>query len=607
MQLEDKISQLPQKPGVYQYKDTSGKIIYVGKAIKLKNRVKSYFRVNGKKDAKTKALIEKIADLEVIVTDSEAEALILEDSLIKKLKPRYNINLKDDKSYPYIRVTNEPYPRIFMTRTIIKDGSKYFGPYTELRNLKPLLRTINKIFKIRSCNLQINSDSIKKKKHKICLDYHIGKCDGPCEGLIPYEEYRENIELAKKVLSGKTKDLERIFEEKMIDLADNLKFEEAAKIRDNLDTLRDYSSRQKIVSTELIDRDIFGISREDDKACTLVFTVREGKLIGRKHFILNKAIELSDEEILERSIESWYANQDYIPKEILIPFELTELDTLSTFLTAKKESSVHIRIPKIGDNKKLVDMAIMNAKYNLKDYLISITKREQSITRPVMSLQRDLRLKNVPRIIECFDNSHLQGEYLVSSMVQFIDGKPAKSNYRKFKNKTVNRNDDFAAMREAVFRRYSRLVEENQKLPDLIVIDGGKGQLSSAVSALEELKLINKIEIIGLAKKLEEVFFPGKSESILLPKSSSSLILLQQIRDEAHRFAITFHRQLRNKNTLRTELTNIKGIGEKTAKELLKKFSSLENIKNAKTNELETILNKKQILNLIDWKEKLGI
>lgn len=598
--ISEKLANLPTKPGVYQFKNNTGKVIYVGKAINLRNRVKSYFQ-SKPYDAKTNAMLKHIADIEVIVTDSEAEALILEDTLIKKLKPRYNILLRDDKSYPYVRITNEPFPRIFPTRKVIRDGSKYLGPFTEVRNLRALMKILRSLFKIRSCDLNITDESISKKKHKICLDYHIQKCDGPCEGLISREKYNENIKNAIHIINGKTNELEKFFHNQMQALADEMRFEEAAIIRNKLLLLRDYTNQQKVVSSELIDRDIIGLSRQDDLACSLVFKVRDGKLIGKRHFILQNSTEISDSKLIQITIEKWYLENDFIPREILLPVEPDQTEFIYDWLRKKRGKSIEINVPKLGDKRKLVNMASANAEFQLKEFLLALAKREQSISRAVLSLQRDLRLSKPPLRIECFDNSHIQGSELVSSMVVFENGKPKKSDYRKFIIKNVNKNDDFAAMRESVERRYKRLLDEKHSLPDLIVIDGGKGQLSSAFSVLKELQIDKKINIIGLAKRLEEIFLPSVSESILLPRTSSSLKLLQQIRDEAHRFAITFHRKLREKRTLHTELTVIKGIGKKTAQKLLIEFGSVEKIKNAPQDELKKFLSKKQLDNILSF------
>jgi excinuclease ABC subunit C len=591
--VKDKVENLTTKPGIYQYFNDAGKIIYVGKAKNLKNRVKSYFQQGRVVDAKTKAMTSKIADMDYIIVDSEVEALILEDTLIKKYKPRYNVLLRDDKTYPYIRITNEPFPKIYTTRKVIKDGSKYFGPYTDVRNLKHVMKIIRHIFMLRSCDLNITDESIRLKKHKICLDYHIQKCEGPCEGLISKEQYRQNINHAIQILNGKTREVEKQLEAEMQQLSDEMKFEHALVVRNRLINLKEYSNKQKMVSIELVDRDVFGLARIDDTACTLILKIREGKLIGKRHFIIKNALELNEESIIQRAVEQCYLESDFIPKEIFLPNEVDDMEYLTDWLGKLKGKTVEIYIPKIGDKRKTVEMASTNAEYLIKEYNLAYNKREQVIPRMVLSLQRDLRMIKPPRRMECFDNSHIQGSELVSSVVVFEDGKPKKSDYRKFKTKTVLQNDDFAAMRETVHRRYSRLIEENQPLPDLIIIDGGKGQLSSACSVLEKLGIINKVIVIGLAKKLEEVFFPNNPESLLLPKTSSSLRLLQQIRDEAHRFAITFHRSLRDKRTLKSELDDIKGLGKKTAQKLLIEFGSVQNIKNASEEELLKVVSKK--------------
>ncbi|MDC1067882.1 excinuclease ABC subunit UvrC [Candidatus Kapabacteria bacterium] len=609
MDLNEKISRLPQKPGCYQFKNSNDKIIYVGKAIKLKNRVKSYFQENRPRDAKTKALIQHIRDLEVLVTDTEAEALILEDTLIKKHKPKYNILLRDDKTYPFIKITKEKYPKVYTTRNKIKDGSKYIGPITEVYNLKNIMKAIGTLFKIRTCDLDITSKSIEQQKHKVCLEYHINKCEGPCQGFVSEEKYGEGIRKSIKVLEGKTLDVERQFEKDMLAESEVMNFEKATKLRNNLKLLREFTSKQKIVSNDDIDRDIFGLSRIDDEACSIVLKIRDGKLIGKRHFIIKNALRDTDSSLIQRTVERWYIESGFIPDEILLTSEPTNVEYLSSYLSEIKEKSIKILIPKIGDKRKFIEMAETNAKYILKEHQLALIKREQTIPRVILSLQRDLRLKKPPKIIECFDNSHFQGTDLVSSLVHFEDGKPKKSEYKRFKNKTVLKNDDFAAMREAVLRRYTRLKEdiENAKsnnldkipsYPDLLIIDGGKGQLSAAMESLQKIGLENQFVICGMAKRLEELFFPNDKESLILPKTSSSLRLLQQVRDEAHRFAITYHRTLRDKRTFQTELTEIKGIGENTAKALLKNLGSVSYIKTASDKELNKYLNKSQLNSL---------
>jgi excinuclease ABC subunit C len=603
-ELLEKLSSVPTVPGIYIYRNANGTIIYIGKAKNLRNRVRSYFQQGRPVDAKTKAMIGKITDLETIIVDSEAEALILEDTLVKKHKPRYNILLRDDKSYPYVRVTKEEYPRVFPTRNIIRDGSKYYGPFTDVRHLKRVMKVIRSLFRLRSCDYKIDQDTIEKKKYKICLDYHIDKCEGPCEGLISKDDYNQNVQNAVRILNGKTREFEKQLLDQMEQLSEEMKFEEAAVIKSQYLILREYLSHQKLVSADLIDRDVFGMSRIEGSACTLVFKIRDGKMTGRRHFIIPKAEGQSDERIMQSSVEKWYLETEFIPREVFLPLELEDDGFIQDWLRKMRGKAVDIFIPKLGDKKQLVSLASTNAEYLLRDYHIAIAKREQTTPKAVLSLQRDLRLSKPPVRIECFDNSHIQGSELVSSLVVFEDGKPKKSDYRKFKIKTVGKNDDFAAMREAVTRRYKRLKEEGAELPDLVIIDGGKGQLSAAYSILRELELEDKIPVIGLAKRLEEVFFPNVKDSILLPKTSSSLRLIQHLRDEAHRFAITFHRQLRDKRTLQTELTEIKGIGEKTAQKLLIEFGSVENIKKAEKIELLKLINHKQADSIIEFFEQ---
>ncbi len=597
-ELVQKAASLPAQPGVYLHKNSIGKIIYVGKAKNLRNRVRSYFHQGKPVDAKTKAMVRKIDDFETIVVDSEAEALILEDTLIKKHKPRYNIMLKDDKSYPYVRVTNEAYPRIFSTRRLIRDGSKYIGPFTEVKHLKRLMRMIRTIIPLRSCNFNLNDETVESRKYKLCLDYQIKKCAGPCEDLISKEEYNKLVKQAVQVINGKTAKLEKELEEEMNLLAEEMKFEKAAIVRNRLTILKEYLSHQKLVTADIVDRDIFGIAREEDTACTLIFKVREGKMTGKRHFIVKNCGERSDASLIQSTMEKWFMESEFIPDEIYLPTEPEDSEFILDWLKKKRGKSLRMAVPKLGDKKSLVNMANANAGFMLKDYILSLLKREQAVPRMLQSLQRDLRLSNPPRRIECFDNSHIQGSELVSSMVCFIDGKPKKSEYRKFKVKSVNKNDDFAAMRETVGRRYTRVLNEKTDLPDLIVIDGGKGQLSGAYQVLKDLKIDDKVHIIGLAKRLEEVFLPGQSEPLSLPKTSSSLRLIQQLRDEAHRFAITFHRQLRDKRTLQSTLTTIDGVGDKTAQKLLIQFGSVEGIKMAAQDEIAKYSNKKTAANI---------
>lgn len=601
LSLKEKIAALPTKPGVYLHKNAEGGIIYVGKAKNIRQRVRQYFDTNRIADAKTRALVTKIADIEVIVTDSEAEALLLENNLIKEHKPRYNILLKDDKTYPFIRITNEPYPRVFATRKVIRDGSRYFGPYTDLRYMYSLLRTLRAIFPLRSCDLPLRDDLIAMGKFKVCLDYHIKKCEGPCQAFVDQSHYASHIKHCINILNGKSREVEKHLEEQMIVHAEHLEFEEAARVRNRLEVLRDYAGKQKVLSTDTIDRDVVALARDDHHACTIVFMIRDGKLLGKRHYIVSNVLHQNDSEITERALSRFYLENDIIPPEIFLPCELENEELLLDWLQKKRGGTVDFVVPKIGDKKKLIAMAAATAEFLLKELHLQTMKREESLPRAVASLQRDLSLPRAPRRIECFDNSHLQGTDYVSSLVVFVDGRPRKSDYRKFKIASFVGNDDFAAMREVVRRRYTRLLAEKSQLPDLIIIDGGKGQLSAACEVLRDLQLLDSIPVIGLAKRLEEVFRPNISDSILLPRSSGSLRLLQHLRDEAHRFAISFHRELRSKRTLQTELTSIPGIGEKKAVKLLTELGSVDAVRAASQSQLEQVVGKAAATRLLEY------
>ena len=588
--LENKLNNLPARPGVYQFKNDKDKVIYVGKARNLKNRVRSYFHTNVS-NAKTEALVKKITDLELVVTDSEVEALVLENNLIKELKPRYNIDLKDDKSFPFIKITNEPFPQVYSTRRVIKDGSKYFGPYTSVKSMKSALRMINQIFKIRSCKYDINAETIAKKKFKICLDYHIKKCDGPCEGLVSEKDYNDMVQEVIKVIRGKTDELIKELELKMETASSQTEFEKAAEIRDKIDQLRIISSKQKIVSNDFEDRDVISVAYEGkDSACS-IFNIRNGKLVGKKQLRLNLKGAEELPEIYESLIKFYYDEITEIPKELLFEVEPANSDLLKEWLNLRAEKKVKFIIPQRGELKSLVKMCKENAILQLKEIQIQKMKREGNVPYSVSALQRDLRLKDLPKKIECFDISNLQGTDSVASLVVFVDGKPKKSLYRKFIIKEVEGPDDFASMQEVIKRRYTRVLNNNDELPDLIMVDGGKGQLSSAVKILNDLGL-KQIPIIGLAKRLEEVFFPHKSEPESIPKTSSGLKLLQQIRDEAHRFAITFHRKRRSKRTFASELNEIEGIGPSTAQKLISSIGSVNAIKNATEESLSAVVGK---------------
>ncbi len=601
--LKEKLNSVPALPGIYQFKDKNGKVIYVGKGKNLRNRVRSYFHSNVD-SPKTLALVKRVHDFQIIVTDSEVEALVLENNLIKELKPRYNINLKDDKTFPYIRVTNEPYPQIFSTRQVIQDGSKYFGPYTNVKDMKQSLRMINQTFRIRSCKYYIDQNSIEKGKVKLCLDYHIKKCDGPCEGLISEKEYGKMVNRVMQVLKGKTDELITELKIEMQNHAKNFEFEKAAQIRDMIDKLKVYASKQKIVSTDFGDRDIISAAVEGkDVACTIL-NIRNGRLIGQKR--LKLSAEPDDElcDVYSAIIRFYYNEFVEIPKEIVLEVEPSGKETLLDWLSLKAERKVKFVIPKIkSDTKSILNMCKQNAILQLKEIQLQKMKKEGNLPYVLSALKRDLRLNIIPRKIECFDISHIQGTDTVASMVVFVDGKPKKSLYRKYIIKSVDGVDDFASMREVIQRRYSKLKEENEPLPDLIMVDGGKGQLSSAVEILNELEFRN-FNIIGLAKRLEEIFFPGNPEAQTIPKTSSSLKLLQHLRDEAHRFAITFHRERRSKRTFKTELTEIKGIGTKAAEKLLTHFKSVNEIKKQSESELAKVVGKTKAKTIVEFYKK---
>ncbi|MCL5267304.1 MAG: excinuclease ABC subunit UvrC [Bacteroidetes bacterium] len=596
-ELREKLNNLPRLPGVYQFKNEEGKIIYVGKAKILRNRVRSYFQKGHDQDPKTKVMISKVADLEVIVTDTEMEALILENTLIKKFKPRYNIDLRDDKSYPYIVVTNEPYPRVYVTRKIRQDGSRYYGPYTDVKTMRFALKSVRDIFQIRSCRLPLTTETIARKKWKICLDYHIGKCGGPCEGLVTQEEYKEMISQVERLLKGKTHELIAQLAERMREFSDRLEFEKAGDAKKKIDAIKVYTEKQKMVSLELIERDIIAVVSEGDDGCGVIFKVRDGKLIGKQHYYLSNVSERSESEMIETLIERYYIKSDYVPAEIYLSAGPIDEEFVGNLLNSKRGGEVKIVVPVEGEDLKLVKMCRANAKYMLDELKIQKEKSKETVPHTLQALQRDLHLPAPPRRIECFDNSNIQGSDPVASMVVFVDGKPRKSDYRKFKIRTVVGPDDFASMEEVIERRYTRVMREGRQLPDLVVVDGGKGQLSSAVEVLRTIGLPNQ-PIIGLAKRLEEVFVPDDPESILLPRTSSALKLLQQVRDEAHRFAITFHRSLREKRVISTELTEIDGVGQTRATKLLQQFGSAKGVQQASLEELARIVGMKAAQNI---------
>jgi len=575
--FQDKLKNIPTKPGVYQFKNKDGDIIYIGKAKNLRNRVRSYFQKNKYQTPKNQSMIKRIANVEWIIVRSNVEALLTEANMIKEVQPKYNVDLKDDKSFPFIRITNEPYPQVLLTRKIEKDGSKYFGPYTDVKNLRYSLKALHKIFPVRSCSYYMDDQTVVAKKVKLCLDYHIKKCEGPCEGIVSRDHYNAMIDRVIKFLQGRTKETEDYVRKQMDIAAADLRYEDAAMYRDQYNSIRRFKERQRKVAADFDDRDIFALARKDDIGVMTVLRVRNGRIFGREKISLQNLDE-DESAVFSSVISRFYMDTDFLPKEITVVTLPDGQDDLEEWLTEKKGSKVIIRQPQRGEKAKEVRLSYQNAKLLLGEWLINRKKRRELVPKMVNQLEEDLQLKAPPRRIEAFDISHLGGTNTVASMVCFVDGKARKSEYRKFKIKTVVGIDDFAAMREVVHRRYLRAKKEKGSLPDLILIDGGKGQLSMAVSALRELGL-DYITIIGLAKRLEEVFVPGISEPQSIHKQSPGLILLRRIRDEAHRFAITFQRSKR-KDVLSSIFDDIEGMGPKRVQKLLQSYDSTKSIAN---------------------------
>ena len=581
--LDKKLKQIPMKPGVYLFRDFKNKVIYVGKAKILRNRVKSYFRKN-QTDVKVEVLVSKIVDIEWIITDTEVEALLLENNLIKEYYPKYNIALKDGKSYPFIRITNELFPQIFTTRNIIKDGSKYFGPYTDGKRLKKTMKIINKIFPIRKCKYKIDRETIENKKIKLCLQYQMGNCGGVCQGLVEEDEYKEMVDAIIRFLNGKTDNIIQKINRRMINASEDLEYEKAARYRNQLKILNQYNNKQNIIQVDFKSRDIIVASVMENDAVVVLFRLREGNLIGREKFYLKNIHDQKPTIVMKNFMRSYYSDTTFIPKEIFVNIE-DEIELFEEYLLKIAEHSVKIIKPERGKKAKLWTLAQKNADMLLKELMLQKLKLENEPTKMVQALQEALNLSVPPIKIEGFDISHIQGKFTVASMVFFENGRPKKSEYRRYKIKSVDRSDDYASMKEVVYRRYKRLLDENKMLPDLILIDGGKGQLNVAKKILDELDLHN-MPIIGLAKRLEEVFIPGYSKAQNIPKASPAVILLRKIRDEAHRFAITYHRNKRDKDITKSILDITPGIGEKRKNILLKEFGSVKNLKKHSTKEI---------------------
>ena len=572
----EQLKNLPTFPGVYKFKNKDEKIIYIGKAKNLKNRIRSYFQNSKAQSSKTISMMKNADSFEWIIVKNEVEALLTEANLIKKHRPKYNILMKDDKSYPYIQITKEPYPQVLLTRKIKKDGSKYFGPYTDSRRLRTILKVIHKVFPIRSCSYFINDKVIEEKKISICLDYHIKRCQGPCEGLISEKEYNEMIMHVISFMKGSTKDIEDYVEQKMNHASENLLYEEAAFFRDQLRTVQNFSSKKSYTSSVFDERDIFALAKKDGIGVAVVIRIRNGFIYSREKISIQNIF--SDEQKSYSSIiTQFYMGSNLIPSNISLPVKLIDEKNILDMLSKERGSKVKLDYPKIGEKAKELRITMKNAELLLNDRILRKNKYKMFTPNSVTSLQSDLNLDVPPKNIEGFDISHLGGTNTVASMVSFINGKPKKSNYRKYKIKSVKKIDDFASIREVVFRRYSRLQKEKFEYPDLILIDGGKGQLSMAMSALRELGL-DYINIIGLAKRLEEVFIPGNPEAQVINKNSPGLVLLKRVRDEAHRFAISFQKQKRKKTMTESPYSSIKGVGKVTLNKLLIEYDGTEDI-----------------------------
>lgn len=580
--LNNKITNIPQKPGVYQFINDKGEIIYIGKAKNLRTRVRSYFQKNKYQTPKNQSMIKRILDLEWIVVSSEVEALLTEANLIKENKPHYNINLKDDKSFPYIRITKEAYPRIFITRQIVKDGSRYFGPYTDVYILRKSLKAVHKIFPIRSCDFLLDKKMIQSLKVDLCLDYHIKKCDGPCQNLISKDEYNKMIKRVISFLQGRTTETEVYINDQMLKAANDTRYEDAGMYRDQLNAIKNFKDRQRKVAADFDDRDVIALSRKNNMCISVIVRIRNGRIHSREKISMNISDE-TDSDIIELVITQFYLNSDFIPKVLNVSDIPTNKTQLIHWLKEKRNGNIEIKLPIKGDKAREIRLAEQNAKLLLGEWIINRTKRRELIPKMIQQLQEDLQLNIPPRRIEAFDISHLGGEDTVASMVSFMDGKAKKSEYRKYKIKGVNGIDDFASIREVVVRRYRKLKDEKSSYPDLILIDGGKGQLNMAISALRDLGL-DYLLVIGLAKRLEEVFVPGNSDPQSIPKNSPGLILLRKIRDEAHRFALTYQKQKRNKKVRESIFDSVNGMGPKRIQSLLRSFEGIENIANADSN-----------------------
>lgn len=591
--LELQIQTLPDNPGVYQYYDKEDKILYVGKAKNLKKRVSSYFnKVHD--NGKTNVLVRKIVTIKHIVVSSEQDALLLENNLIKKLQPRYNVLLRDDKTYPWICIKKEPFPRIFPTRRMIKDGSEYFGPYTNFKTVNTILDLVKELYPLRTCNFDLSSQNIDKGKFKVCLEFHIGNCKGGCEGYETAEHYQIQVNAIREILKGNFKESLKDFKSKMQDFASKMQFEEAQKIKEKIEVLENYQSRSTVLNPKISNIDVFSIVSDETMAYVNFLQIAHGAIIRSYTLELKKKLDETDQELLELAVVELRERFHLTSKEIVLPFALN------------LGENVKITVPQLGDKKHILELSERNAKYYRLDQLkqIQIVDPERHTNRIMAQMQKDLRLSVEPRHIECFDNSNIQGTNPVAACVVFKDGKPSKKDYRHFNIKTVEGPNDFASMEEVVYRRYKRLLDENQPLPQLIIIDGGKGQLSSALKSIDDLGLRGKIAIIGIAKRLEELFYPGDSVPLYLDKKSETLKVIQFLRNEAHRFGITFHRDKRSKSALNSSIETIPGIGEKTMLTLIKHFKSVKRLKLATEKEISDVVGASKAKKISDFYKK---
>ncbi|MCO6475622.1 MAG: excinuclease ABC subunit C [Phaeodactylibacter sp.] len=573
---------IPRQPGVYRFIDKEDTILYVGKAKDLRSRVSSYFGDRRDRAHKTRVMVKNAGRLEFTVVETEADALLLENTLIKKYQPRYNVMLRDDKSYSYICIKNERFPRVFITRRVIKDGSTYFGPYTSKSRIKIILELIKRLFPLRTCHFNLSQDNIEAGKFKICLEYHIKNCMGPCEGLESEEDYNAKIDQVKNILKGNFGAVKTHFKGVMEKLAENLEFEKAQQMKEKLSAFEDYQAKSTVVNPSIRDVDVFSIASEEKDAYVNYIKVVNGAIIHTHTQELAVNLDTDDEPaLLAYAIPIIRERFNSISTEIILPYEVQ-----------LEGEGLNITVPKIGDKRRLLDLSEKNLKYYIlqkQKQRASQQRKQTSAERILRTLQQDLQMDVLPLHIECFDNSNIQGSHPVASCVVFKNAKPSKKDYRHFNIKTVKGPDDFASMKEVVHRRYRRMLDEGDTLPQLVIIDGGKGQLSAAVQSLETLGLRDKVTVIGIAKRLEEIFFPGDSIPLYIDKKSESLKLIQQARNEAHRFAITFHRTKRSQNFTTTELTNIPGVGEKTAQKLLSHFGSVKRIRNARASEIAEV------------------